>query len=119
MNSCERVMMALRRQTPDRVPVLEFVIDEKVARAAAPGCRDAADCMDRVGMAAVGCGARFERVRENSDGSYVDEWGVTYKPGPEVLSHPIRGPLASLADARTTNSRGFPRSISERTASLK
>lgn len=100
MNSRERVVAALRRQVPDRVPVVEFVIDDKVARRAVPGCRDAADCMDRLGMDGVGCGARFDRLRENPDGSYVDEWGVTYKPGPEVISHPIRGPVATLADAR-------------------
>jgi uroporphyrinogen decarboxylase len=100
MNSRERVVVALNRKAPDRVPVLEFVIDEKVARAAVPGCRDAADCMDRLGMDGVGCGARFPAMRENSDGSYVDEWGVTYRPGPEVVAHPIRGPVASLADAR-------------------
>lgn len=100
MNSRERVLAALGRQMVDRVPIVEFVIDEKVARRAVPGCRDTADCMDRLGMDGVGCGAKFERIRENSDGSYVDEWGVTYKPGPEALSHPIGGPVASLADAR-------------------
>ncbi len=100
MNSRERVLAALGRRSVDQVPVLEFVIDEKVARRAVPGCRDVPDCMDRLGMDGVGCGAKFERIRENSDGSYVDEWGVTYKPGPEALSHPIRGPVATLADAR-------------------
>ena len=100
MNSVERVHMALRLEQPDRVPVLEFVIDEKVARAAVPGCRDVADCMDRLGMDGVGCGASFRKVRENTDGSFVDEWGVTYGPGPEVVAHPIGGPIASLADAR-------------------
>lgn len=44
---------------PDRVPVVEFVIDEKVARAAVPDCRDVADCMDRLDMDCVGCGAFF------------------------------------------------------------
>ena len=100
MNSRERVLAALRRQPVDRVPIIEFVIDEKVARRAVPGCRDAADCMDRLGMDGVGCGAKFHPVRENPDGSYVDEWGVTYRLGPEVVAHPIRGPVASLAAAR-------------------
>ena len=38
---------------------------KKVARAALPDCRDAADCMDRLGMDGVGCGATFARVRES------------------------------------------------------
>lgn len=100
MNSVERVHTALRRGQPDRVPVLEFVVDEKVARAALPGCRDAADCMDRLEMDAVGCGASFAPVEQCADGTYVDEWGVTYKPGPEVVAHPIRGPIRTLADAQ-------------------
>ena len=100
MNSVERVQTALRLGQPDRVPVVEFVIDERVAAAAVPGCRDVADCMDRLNMDGVGCGARFQRVRENADGSYVDEWGVTYGVGPETLDHPIDGPIRSMADAR-------------------
>lgn len=100
MDSVERVQTALRRGQPDRVPVLEFVVDEKVARAAVPGCRDVADCMDRLDMDGVGCGAWFAKVRWNPDGSYTDEWGVSYLPGPEAVSHPLRGPIATLDDAR-------------------
>jgi uroporphyrinogen decarboxylase len=100
MNSVERVHTALRLGQPDRVPVLEFVVDEKVARTAVPGCRDAADCMDRLDMDAVGCGAYFAKVRDLPDGEYVDEWGVAYRSGPEVVAHPLRGPVHTLADAR-------------------
>lgn len=100
MNSVERVRTALKLGQPDRVPVIEFVVDEKVARAAVPGCRDVADCMDRLDMDNVGCGALFEKVGWNPDGSYTDEWGVSYLPGPEAVAHPLRGPIATLADAR-------------------
>jgi len=100
MNSTERVHAALRLEQPDRVPVVEFVIDDKVARGAVPVCRDVADCMDRLDMDGVGCGARFEKVSENPDGSYVDEWGVTYVANTEVVAHPIRGPISTLADAK-------------------
>jgi uroporphyrinogen decarboxylase len=95
----ERVHTALRNQQPDRVPVVEFLIDEAVARAAAPDCRDVADAMDRLGFDAVGCGARFERIEERPDGSFVDEWGVTYKPSPEAVSHPVSGPIRNRSDA--------------------
>jgi uroporphyrinogen decarboxylase len=101
VNSVERVFAALRREQPDRVPVIEFLIDENVARAAHPGCRDVADCMDRLGLDAVACGACFPPVRENPDGSYVDEWGVTYRSGPEAVAHPVSGPIRTMGDART------------------
>jgi uroporphyrinogen decarboxylase len=100
MNSVERVHTALRLGQPDRVPVVEFVVDQKVARAAVPGCRDVADCMDQLGLDNVGCGAYFAVVSQNPDGSYTDEWGVSYLPGPEAVAHPLRGPITTLEDAR-------------------
>ncbi len=100
MNSAERVHAALRLQQPDRVPVMDFVVDEKVARLAVPGCRDVADCMDHLEMDGVGCGAFFRQVHERADGDYVDEWGVSYRPGPEAVAHPIQGPIRTLQDAR-------------------
>ena len=42
--------------------------------------------MDRRDMDGVGCGAFFAKVRDNADGSYTDEWGVSYLPGPEVVA---------------------------------
>ncbi|MEI7729816.1 MAG: uroporphyrinogen decarboxylase family protein [Verrucomicrobiota bacterium] len=100
MNSVERVHTALRRGQPDRVPVIEFVVDEKVARAAVPGCHDVADAMDQLDMDAVGCGAKFDIIRQNADESFVDEWGVTYIPSPEAVAHPHHGPVATLEDAQ-------------------
>ena len=66
MNCVERVHAALRLEQPDRVPIVEFLIDPKVAAAAVPGCRDGADCMDRLGMDAVACGAGFRRTAETA-----------------------------------------------------
>jgi uroporphyrinogen decarboxylase len=80
---------------------LEFLVDEAVARAAVPGCRDVADCMDRLDMDGVGGGAYFEVVNREPDGSYTDEWGVSYRPGPEAVAHPVRGPVETPDDART------------------
>ena len=62
MNSAERVFCALRNEQPDSVPVVEFVVDEKVARKAVPSCMDSADCMDRLGMDGVGCGDRINAL---------------------------------------------------------
>jgi uroporphyrinogen decarboxylase len=56
--------------------------------------------MDRLDMDAVGCGAVFERTAVGADGTYRDEWGVTYKPSAEAVAHPVCGPVATLADAK-------------------
>lgn len=100
MNSRERVLVALRREQPDRVPIVEFVIDPKVAKAAVPESSDVADCMDRLNMDAVSCGVQFVKVEDRPDGTWIDEWGVAYLDGPEVVAHPIRGPIATMDDLR-------------------
>lgn len=99
MNSVERVKCALECGQPDRVPMVEFLIDERVAAATVPGCVDSADCMDRLDLDAVGAGAFFDRVREFPDGTFMDEWGVIYKGNAEFVAHPVRGPIRTLDDA--------------------
>ncbi len=100
MNSVERVKTALKLGQPDRVPVMEFLIDEKVAKAAVPGCKDVADCMDQLDMDNVGCGAFFDTVKQNQDGSYIDEWGICYIPSEQAIAHPLRGPISTIEDAQ-------------------
>lgn len=98
MNSSERVYAALRGEKPDRVPVVEFVIDPGVMHAAVPEARDVADGMDRLEMDAVSCGVEFARVEDRDDGTWLDEWGVVYKSGSEVVAHPLAGPIETLDD---------------------
>ena len=38
MTSCERVLRALNRQQPDRIPHFEWIIDKNVREAICPGC---------------------------------------------------------------------------------
>ena len=50
---------------------------------------------------AVACTPDWLRVKENPDGTFIDEWGVTYiSQGPELLSHPVRGAVQTMEDAR-------------------
>lgn len=93
-------MCALRRGQPDRVPVMEFLVDPHVARALFPDCLDSADCMDRLNLDVVGCGTKFLCVKKNDDGTWVDEWGVTYKDNIEAVPHPLRGAIFSMDDLR-------------------
>lgn len=103
MNSVERVMTALRGGRPDRVPIVEFVIDPNVAAATVPGCVDTSDCKDQLGMDSVGCGAVFETVEQRDDGTYLDEWGVLYTANTEVVAHPVKGPIQTMDDLRRYN----------------
>ncbi len=121
MTSPERVRIALQGGRPDRVPLLEFILDKKIWLALEPEAADMADAMDRLGFDGVGCGAHFDRI-EIAENLYQDEWGVTYKPGSEAVDHPVKGPIGSLEQANAyeppdpfaTNRLGNLESIVER-----
>lgn len=99
MNSAERVFTALRRQQPDRVPIIESVIDEKVRQALFPQAVEMGAFSDAIGLDAVSAGMEFRRHQETAD-SYYDEWGVYYRTSSEALSHPVRGPIATREDLK-------------------
>ena len=96
-------MTTLRREQADRVPIVELVIDPRVGKAMLPDFTDMADCMDRIGLDAVCCGVNFETVEHRPDGSWIDEWGVTYMPSAEIVNHPVSGPINSLEDLKKYN----------------
>ena len=100
MTSTERVHAALTGQRPDRVPLVEMLVDPKVAAALAPGASDMAEAMDRMDLDCVPCSAAFPPVTVDGE-YYVDEWGVTYKRSEHILSHPLRPALVSRDDLRT------------------
>lgn len=99
MNCAERVLAALRLQQPDRVPIIESVVDEKVRRALFPREVETGAFSDAIGLDAVGAGVHYRRRDETADG-YTDEWGVYYRKSAEALSHPVRGPVRCLDDLR-------------------
>jgi uroporphyrinogen decarboxylase len=99
MNARERVFTALERKEPDMVPVLEFVIDPKVAQKADPEAKDTNDFRVRNGMDAVGCSAYFKVLGEEN-GYVIDEWGVKYKENAEIVKHPVTGPIKTFEDLK-------------------
>ena len=100
MNSYERVMTAMKLGEPDRVPVVETLIDAKVQKAIHPQARDSGELAEFLDLDWVGCGAVFERVA-GDDHQWIDEWGVHYHRSPEALAHPIGSTISCLDDLRT------------------
>ena len=100
MNSYQRVMTALEHKEPDRVPIVEWAISRKVIKAMCPEAKDQTDLEELLGLDGVSTVAQYDKVRENPDGTYVDEWGVLYKPTPEEIDHPIRGPIRTMDDLK-------------------
>jgi uroporphyrinogen decarboxylase len=108
MTGYERIMTALRREEPDRVPMFELIINEPVIRALYPDLslktkvqrgsqgiyQIQAEFIEREDIDAI---VIFEdaRVTEWIDEEhYVDEWGITWQiPStgiPYVVGHPIQ-----------------------------
>ncbi|MDP6451578.1 MAG: hypothetical protein QF773_12215, partial [Lentisphaeria bacterium] len=100
MTSAERIFAALELLEPDRVPIMESVIDERVRRAIYPDTFESGEFAVRIGLDAVTAGLEFNRRDETSNGHY-DEWGVYYRNSPEALFHPVKGPVETMADLET------------------
>jgi uroporphyrinogen decarboxylase len=98
MNSYERFMTALERREPDRVPICEFAVNPAVYRKICPEAQSQTDFEVAMDFDAVCVGCKFEKVQQNPDGSYVDEWGVLYGPSEEVQDHPIEAPIRTRED---------------------
>lgn len=100
MNSYERVMAAMSLQQPDRVPILEFAINPIVMQQICPAAKRQVDFEEQMEFDAVCALHQFNKVRENPDGTYVDEWGVLYGPSQEMQDHPIGAPIQSPDDLK-------------------
>ena len=100
VNSFERFTTALERKQADRVPVVEWAISPKVYRAICPQAREQSDFEEAMDFDGVSTAFQFDKVREFGDGSYMDEWGVIFKPSPETVDHPLRGPIQTKDDLK-------------------
>lgn len=100
MNGYERFHLALNLQEPDRVPLTEFGIHANVYKAIMPEIDDYSDFEAAMDMDGVCGGVEFLKVKINPNGTYVDEWGVTYKPDPELKNHPLDYPIKSYSDLK-------------------
>ncbi|MHC4403529.1 MAG: uroporphyrinogen decarboxylase family protein [Planctomycetota bacterium] len=104
MNSRERVIAALERREPDRVPFFECVIDERVMDALLPGC-DYDQFNDWIGLDNASQN-RSSWSRDNVEfideekGLFRDKWGVIRAFGPESTPAPVEGPIKTPEDLK-------------------
>ncbi|MFI5342308.1 MAG: uroporphyrinogen decarboxylase family protein [Candidatus Methylomirabilales bacterium] len=105
MNSYERVMAALERRQPDRVPYIESVIDSNLMQSLLPGC-DYYAFSEWIGIDSVGQN-RSSWSRDNVEyvdkekGLFRDKWGVIRALGPESTPAPVWGPIQRPEDLKT------------------
>ena len=105
MNSRERVIAALERMEPDRVPLLEWGIDPKVMEAIHPGL-GFLDFMEKIDLDAAGTNFSYDlktsaQVLDPERRIIRDKWGVVRGFTTELIAFPLEGPIKSEADLKS------------------
>ena len=96
MNGKQRILAALRRETPDIVPVFEWFVDVTVGEALV-GSGDAIDVAERLDLDAVNVRANYRSERID-DVTLVDEWGMKRQLTGDVLPAVIGSPIEDVTN---------------------
>jgi uroporphyrinogen decarboxylase len=96
LTSAERVMRALQRQEPDRIPHFEWTIDHRVRHAICPGS-STEEFTVRMGLDAMMTAPDYTREQIGPN-RFRDEWGSILAKGREYLSMVLDGPIKTLDD---------------------
>jgi hypothetical protein len=97
LTSEERVLCALRRDEPDRVPHFEWLVDRKVRSALCPGCKNHNDFAVRMGHDAVLVDPDFRKEPAGA-GRWLSEWGYITQDTDEEHGIEVESPIQTLAD---------------------
>jgi uroporphyrinogen decarboxylase len=96
LTSAERVMRALQRQEPDRIPHFEWTIDHRVRHAICPGS-STEEFTIRMGLDAMLTAPDYTREQIGPN-RFRDEWNSILAKGREELSMVLDGPIKTLDD---------------------
>lgn len=91
MTGRERMLAALRREEPDRVPTLEWIISPKVIHAMT-GQDSEIEFIRRMGLDAMAIGTNMKKEKVD-DRHFRDEWGITrvsYDDYPNAVGFPVQ-----------------------------
>lgn len=91
MTGRERIIAALKREQPDRVPTMEWVLNPDVTEAIS-GDRDQLTFAKKMGIDAIAVSLNYSREKVD-DEHFVDEWGVkriSYDEYPTPVAYPIK-----------------------------
>jgi uroporphyrinogen decarboxylase len=95
MNSRERIIAALERREPDRLPTFEWKVAQPIIDAFVPGGSEW-DFAEETGHDAVCCSPSYEKFEVIDEDTFVDEFHITrHLTGgdkyPVAIKHPIKG----------------------------
>lgn len=94
MNSRERVIAALERRQPDRLPTFEWKVSPHLIEAFTPG-GDLFDFIEAAGHDAVCCSPKYEKLNIIDENTFIDEFQVTRRLSfadryPVAIGHPVK-----------------------------
>jgi uroporphyrinogen decarboxylase len=98
MNSPERVIAALERKIPDRLPTFEWLIDSGVINALCPGA-DLFDFVEKMGIDAIAIRPDFKKEKINEN-TYREETGLIKKKMTEDYLIPVNQVIRNEKDLR-------------------
>ena len=94
MTSKDRILAALRREVPDRIPIFEWFIDPVVSQVLCESV-DPIEVAERLDLDAVNIRADYTKTWKD-DVTFVDEWGSERMLTAEVLPVATKHPIANL-----------------------
>ena len=97
MAGYERMMTAIRREEPDRVPIWELIVNEPVIQALY-GDISYHDFVEREGLDGVTIFEDFRVVDDLDSSTIRDEWGIVWRTDEPGIPYRIDGPIKSEAD---------------------
>lgn len=97
LTSEERVLRALRREVPDRVPHFEWLVDRRVRQALRPQAQDYQAFAVQIGHDAILVDPIYTKERVG-DKRWRSEWGFVTQDTPEEHGIEVESPIKSMAD---------------------
>lgn len=96
MTGKERILRALQRGVPDRVPTFEWFIDSSVGKALV-GSEDLLDIVERLDLDGINVRADY-RKEDLDEKTLVDEWGMKRQLTGDVLPALLESPIADISN---------------------
>jgi uroporphyrinogen decarboxylase len=102
MNSRQRVMTMIEGGIPDRVPLCELIIDEKVIKKINPDWSYIDIAEETVDIVVTNTPSLLYRkeIIDASKGIFKNEWGTIRQESAQSVSMPISGPIKSEEDLK-------------------
>jgi uroporphyrinogen decarboxylase len=96
MTPKERMLSALRRETPDRIPTLEWFLDTSVIRALC-GTEDPIEAVERLDIDGINIRADYRKTWKDET-VFTDEWDIEKKLTGDMIPACLRHPIPDIAD---------------------